>query len=447
MRVYTVNTMKYTFGRALAVCACVAIPVLTLNLLCYKALPTVQPVWLDNLGVPASGIALVTATIPSILCFFLCPIISTLSDKTRSKYGRRLPYLFWSTPTMILLPICMAWSSEIGAAAAALFHVECTRSMEQLVLCIFIIAFQAIYLIPASIIYYLYADVIPKQWVGRFVAVMTVFGTLVTFVFNTFLLKYALDYSKLSFVVLGCLYGAAFVTMCLVVKEGSYPPVEDHIAGKLTERCADYITLYFRQGFRHKIFFFLFLTTALNQASTVCRNMFNLLFAVKELALTKEQFGEIIGWSSVVAAIIVIPVGRLMDAIRPIRIYFFGGLIVIAVNIWGYFFVSSYITFAVIGWMMTLVYAIQFLGNMPMLIELLPPDKFGQFASINSMINSLVMIVGSYLGGLCIEHFGYRFMFLWDAGVTTLASISLLIVFREWKRYGGPHAYRPPDTN
>lgn len=118
----------------------------------------------------------------------------------------------------------------------------------------------------------------------------------------------------------------------------------------------------------------------------------------------------------------------------------------VAANVWGYFGVVDYPTFFVVGIAISVVYAVQFVSNGPVFIELFPPDKFGQFSSANAMMNSILLIFANYFGGVAIDRFGYRFIFIWDTIFTVAATLALLFVYVRWKRSAAPGITRrrPP---
>ena len=437
-----VGTLHYrSLGKLIEAGAYLMLALLATNLMGYKLYSTLLPLLLDKQGFTSSRIALIMSTIPSMLTFVICPIISTASDKTRTRFGRRMPYLAISAPVVTLFLMLIPWSGQI----AALFPGEPPKAtailMATLTFC-----FQVAFLIPGSMLYYVAADIIPHDHVGRFTAVSSILGTGLTALFNYCLLKRCVENPRLWFTVIGGLFLMATWLLCLRVKEGEYPPVEDNPqdSSNALGNFPAYIRLYFRECYSHPLYVLLFLGTALNQASTVCRNTFNLLFATKSLKMDAGQYGKVIGVGAVLSALMLLPLGRLMDRIHPLRMYIVSGIVVIAVNAWGYFFVHSYQTFYVIGVMISLVYAIQNMAGTPMLICLVPTDKYGQFASANSMVNCLVMFPASYLGGVVIEHLGYQMIFAWDFLVTILATIAMLCVYRSWQKLGGPHSYSPP---
>ena len=311
------------------------------------------------------------------------------------------------------------------------------------------VVFQFFNLIVGSIYYYIFADVIPHQFIGRFMAGLNLAGATGGFLFNFFVMPYIVDYAPAVFTGIGLLYLVCFMLMCFFVKEGEYPPPKavQRQGMPVAKRLAEWIGIYFRQCYRHWFFTFLFLGTALNNASTVCRGTFNLLFATKELQMTAGQFGKVMAVGAVVSVGVVVLTGYLMDRLHPLRVFVASGVIVIAANVWGYFYVTDYASFFVVGIAISVVYAVQFVSNGPVFIELFPPDKFGQFSSANAMMNSVLLIFANYFGGVAIDRFGYRFIFVWDTIFTVGATAALLFVYVRWKQLGGAEYYTPPPTD
>ena len=447
VKTYSIGTLTYTMPRLLFVSFWVLGALLSLNLLAYKMVPTLMPILFDQHHVSASTMAILTSSIPSIINVFVCPFISTLSDKTRTRWGRRIPYLAVSTPFVVGIMILIAYEPDIAAFIQRVCLPE--TGLNQIgtwVLAVLVIVFQLAYLIPGSVVYYVYADVIPKQFIGRFMAASSFLGTGVTFVFNYFVLAPAVDNPKIWFPIIGGLYFFSYLMLCLFVKEGEYPPVDDNInrQDKLIKRIKEHVALYFRECYSFRIYIMLFITTGVTQASTLCRGMFNLLFATKDLGMTPKEFGNTMAIGAVIAAVIVLPMGRIMDKLHPIYIFMVSGFVIIAMNLWGYFFVTDAASFTVVGVAIVVIYAIQSLASGPLLLYLVPREQYGQFASANSLINCSIMFFASMLGGYCTDLFGYRMIFIWDFLLTILATVTLFVVYADWKRAGGKENYVAP---
>ncbi len=448
-RPYSVGTLRYSLGKVIVVSAWVILGGNIFGML-NALVPTLLPLTLEHYGASGALIGLVVGSVPAAMNFVMNPILSTASDRTRTRWGRRIPFLVFATPFVTIFLILIGWISPItGYISSHWLPGVDSNTLGIALICLFSVAFQFFNLIVGSIYYYIFADVIPHQFIGRFMAGLNLAGTASGFLFNLFVMPRIVDSAPAVFTGIGLLYLVCFLLMCTFVKEGEYPPpkVTPQAGLPWTRRLAEWIGLYFRQCYRHWFFTLLFLGTALNNASTVCRGTFNLLFATKELQMSPAQFGKVMAVGAVVSAAVVILTGYLMDKLHPLRIYVASGLIVIAANVWGYFYVTDYHSFFVVGIAISVVYAVQFVSNGPVFIELFPPDKFGQFSSANAMMNSVLLIFANYLGGLAIDYFGYRFIFIWDTFFTIAATWALIGVSCRWQRLGGPGNYVPPPTD
>ena len=448
-RPYTVGTLRYSLFEVFVVSAWVILGGNIFGML-GSLVPTLLPLTLERFGASGALIGLVVGSIPAAMNFVMNPILSTASDRTRTRWGRRIPYLVFATPFVTLFLILIGWITPItGYVHAHFFPGMEIGTLGIALVCVFSVVFQFFNLIVGSIYYYIFADVIPHQFIGRFMAGLNLAGTAGGFLFNFFVMPYIVDHAPAVFTGIGLLYLVCFMLMCFFVKEGEYPPPKavQRQGMPVAKRLAEWIGIYFRQCYRHWFFTFLFLGTALNNASTVCRGTFNLLFATKELQMTAGQFGKVMAVGAVVSAGVVVLTGYLMDRLHPLRVFVASGVIVIAANVWGYFYVTDYASFFVVGIAISVVYAVQFVSNGPVFIELFPPDKFGQFSSANAMMNSVLLIFANYFGGVAIDRFGYRFIFVWDTIFTVGATAALLFVYVRWKQLGGAERYTPPPTD
>lgn len=449
-RLYTVGTLSYSLPKLIAVCMFLAFGGCCFNLLAYQMIPTLLPMALDQYGASGTLIGIIVGSIPAVMNFVMNPILSTSSDRLRCRFGRRIPYVAVATPFVAIFMISLGWIPEItDLIHKSFFSGFAKETIAIVVICILSIAFQFFNLVVGSIFCYIYPDVIPHQFIGRFMAFWTLTGVLAGFIFNYYILDLAIKYSSSIYSTVTLIYVFSFVLICIFVREGKYPPPQEisSASDSLMRRTSDWIKTYFRQCFRSGFFTVLFIGTALNQASNVCRSTFNLLFATKDLQLTPDQFGKIMGIGMLVSAAVVIFVGWIMDKIHPIRVYFLSGIIVIVINILGYFWVNDYISFFVIGIGIVLVYAIQNVGLSPLFIALFPSEKYGQFCSANAMLNCVFLVIANWGGGMAIDYFGYRFIFIWDFIFTIIATVAMGYVYIKWKQYGGMKNYTPPATD
>ena len=406
--------------------------------------PTLLPLMLKNHNASNLTIGLLVGSLPSLLNFIINPIVSTSSDRTRSRWGRRIPYLLFSSPFVVLFLILLGWSDRIGLWFHHLAFGPGGSPAKTIivVIAVFAIAYQVFNLFIASVFYYLFADVVPTQFLGRFMALFRVAGTCAGFVFNLLVLPHADTHLPWIFTIVALLYLVSFLLMCLHVKEGEYPPPEP-----VKNRSPfGFVSVYVRECFSIPFFLVYFLVMALNNASTVCRSMFNLLFATRELHISLDQYGFIIAVGSGITIPLFYFVGLLVDKIHPIRVYMIGSVLIICMNIFGFFWVHSYATFSVVAIALAFVYMLQIASTLPLNMRLVPRDKYGQFSSAMAMVSSITLVLANAGGGWFIDRLGYQYIYVWDFLFTSVGFVLLLWVYGKWKETRRGSELCPPGT-
>ncbi len=448
-RRYHVGTLVYSPATLFMVCTWMLWGGLCYNTLAYVLIPTVLPLTLNGFNASNQLIGLIVGSIPAAMNLVMNPIVSTSSDRLRTRWGRRIPFLFVATPFVALFLVLVGWTPQV---TAWLVDTPLGASLDPAMLgivlvCAFSIVFQFFSLIVGSVYCYIFADVVPHQMLGRFMALMQIFSMAGGYFFNKFLLQFVDGSAQWIYTGIAAIYLVSFMGMCLGVKEGQYPPPEAYkVSGDpWAVRVWKVLKIYSKECFGTPFYLMLFIGTALTQVSTVCRGLFNVLFATQELNLTPKQFGDVAGDGALVSIGVLIFSGYLMDKLRPLRIFIGSGIVVIFFNIFGYFFAVDYQSFYWIGLVIIIIYAVQGLCIIPMFAELFPEGKFGQYSSANALVNCFGLIVANWAGGKCIDHFGYRFIFVWDFIFTIIATAALLYVYIEYLRRGGPRHFVAPQ--
>lgn len=409
--------------------------------------PTLLPLMLKQHKASNFVIGLLVGSIPAVLDFVLCPIISTASDRTRSKYGRRIPYMLFTCPFVVLFLVLTGWSDAIGAWLHTLpFGPSGTVAATVIVLlAIFSVGFQLFNNFVGSVFYYIFSDVVPKPFIGRFMALFRLIGTGATIFFRWHLLPLAdfPEYMPWIFTIVACVYLVGCLAMCVMVKEGEYPPPPP-MEERGIKRMFKEIKVYIRDCFSIPYYMILFTALAINTTSNVCRTMFNLLFAKNDLGLTAGDFGRITSVVSLFMLAAYIPLGWLVDKFHPLRVFISGALLIIAANVFGYFWCCDYASFYVVCFLISGTYVLQSASELPLTVRMYPTEKYGQFCSAAVIVRSVTLIVANAGAGAFIDLCGYRALFVWDFVFTVIATVMLLIVYRMWKGYGGDGDYVAP---
>src|SRR5439155_14596168 len=95
----------------------------------------------------------------------------------------------------------------------------------------FWIMFDVAVVVTGSVHGALVNDVVPREVIGRFFGLFRVVSLGAGMLFNYFLLGEMKDHYVSIFFVIGLLYLICFMAMCLLVKEGDYPPPPPPIEG------------------------------------------------------------------------------------------------------------------------------------------------------------------------------------------------------------------------
>ncbi len=154
-------------------------------------------------------IGILIATIPQAMNFVLNPIISTVSDRYRSKRGRRIPFMLFSMPFIVVSLVLLGFSREL----AGLLHTWLSGLYSGLtastatvgVISVLIVCFVFFDLFVGTVFWYLFNDVVPSAFMGRFLGLCRVIGGLAGALFNFFLFQYAESHTSTIF------FGAALL--------------------------------------------------------------------------------------------------------------------------------------------------------------------------------------------------------------------------------------------
>jgi MFS family permease len=386
--------------------------------------------------------------------------VSFRSDRYRSKWGRRIPFIIFTLPFLTLFLVLLGFSEQIGAWVHAIAFAQSgmfsAATVSIVIIGVFMVGFQFFNMFVGSVYWYLFNDVVPEHLIGRFLGLFRIVSGLAGIVFNQFILQYARTHMTEIFTGAAILYAVGFTFMCLRVKEGEYPPPPEYVGGKHGFIAG--IKTFAVECFSLRFYWFMFGMTTFWTAAG-CVGMFNLFF-IENIGLTLGQFGHIAACTGVVSMLLTYPAGIIADRYHPLRVELFMMTVLVLMGplnlvflylnmspptVYYYFFALSMITTPA-G---TLFYASQF----PTEMRIFPKERFGQFCSAQAMIRSLGTILGGLIAGVVFDllkwhyngsNYAYRWVPAWSWLFQIVALICLVQVYRGWKHYGGLENYVPP---
>ena len=429
--------------------------------------PKILPLKLNELGATDTVNAILNKSISYAIIFFLAPMVSVWSDRYRSRIGRRIPFLLWSTPLVGLFLILIGSYDRLTQVAMGnsdqLRLIGFTLSRNTVSIAIMataIVGFDFVNIFANTIYYYLFNDVVPQQFMSRFMSVFRMVGILSNMFYSKLIFPHMMEHFGTIFVCGGIAYIVGFSLMCFFVKEGEYPPPPAQPADKAASRFGLFKT-FFKECFTHRFYWYIFLMYMFQYVSYQA-GMFGILRNTKSLGLSLQQLGNVDFYAGFISLALIFPAGWLADKFHPVRVYLFAScaqfLFVLAQCIWvfadfgprGNFLLYAGLTFCFLP-----VFTLQGAAEAPLLMKLLPKDKYGQFASANAMVRALAVIIASGLSGLffdMLEHrfqlgdWRYRYYTVWWAVFMIPMLYFLFLLYREWLKRGGATGYTPPET-
>ena len=369
-------------------------------------LPQILPLQLRAIGCDPRVMALLILTIPNIVNTAVVPVVSFKSDRTRTRWGRRIPYMVATAPFVVLFLISLGYLRRISdwtAAHAAWFGSHDPAALALVFVGVLIVGFYFFNDFVGSLYYYLFADVVPHETMGRFVGLSRVVGAFAGFLFNTFLYKHALTHTEAIYTVAGVAYLVGFTLMCVKVKEGAYPDVVDD--GRKPTFFGN-VKTYFRECFSDPLIVAYFVFNAVWAVSNAC-NMYKVFFFTETVGITLTQIGMVSGWIGLIALLLMYPTGMLVDRFKPLPTLLVTTIFLIPAVFAGYF-VHDLTTYIIVGLIGMPLNAVWDATSMPATVQLMPKDKFGQFCSANATLRNLVrtflpLVGGWYIASMAVD--------------------------------------------
>lgn len=416
-----------------------------------RVIPTLLPLLLKQHHATNGQISFITTSLNVIGNMVLNPIISFSSDRYRSRWGRRRPFIIWSTPLVALTLALIPFGPDIANYLQGIPAVKHILDLSPIVpgilfVSVFVMGFQIFDTFIASTYYYLVRDTVPEEVIGRFIGSFRFVGAFAPLFYNLFVFGHAETHMKLIFVATAALYGVGISLMCWRVKEGEFPPPEP-LHGNVSnpwQRLIAVVRMYVGDCFRHPIYWWWFLAIGM-AAWGGASGVFAVLFQRDELGINLQVQGRLAAAGSIVVLTTALPLGYLADKCNYFRIIQFSVVLQGAAMALAWFFVRDVTTLLVFTLCSMLANTGFNMAAAKAQVAIFPKEKFGQYGSANSAFSSLGMIGMSLLAAKFVDHMGnYRSYLLWTSAFALLSLPLLIWVEKYWRKLGGKDHYRAP---
>lgn len=392
-------------------------------------------------------LGLMVTSLPAALGMLIGPIVSVRSDNHRGRWGRRIPYLLIPTPIAAAAMVGMGYTPELATA----FSAALGDKAPDMITCRLLVfsglwAFFEIFTVIANAVFVgLINDVVPQAVIGRFFALFRIVSLGAGIIFNSFLMGHAEENYKIIFLCLGLLYGLGFTLMCLMVKEGDYPPPPPRQEGAYTARVFEPVKAYFRECAAHRFYLWVFLAAMIGNAAFLPINSFDVPY-IKSIGMSLERFGELRSITYAISIGLAFVIGWLADKFHPIRVGLVALAAYAAISLWAGLFAHDVTSFSFAYVAHGVISGIFFTGTASLFPRLFPRAKFAQFASAAGIILAMGFICVPPVVGrvLDITHQAYHYTFVIGGTVAATGCIVFGVLYRQFCRLGGMTGYIPP---
>jgi hypothetical protein len=419
---------------------------------------------LKGYGASNATIGFLGGTVTALMSALGVAAISTASDRHRGPRGRRIPFMLWTTPPLVLCLAAVGFAPQIAAvleraspglarafgstAAAVLPGVAGLPPATHLILAVLTVtltAYRVFDLFPQTVYYYLWADVVPARLIGMFACCFRIVAALGMFIFNRFLLGKAATHPEWLYLGAAALYFVSFTAMCLRLKEGQYPPPpSEEIAGLRGGPVARAL-VYIRESYTNTFYWKFFIMTGAFIIAVKSLNQFAILFGTETVGLSPQRFGELISYKDLITIVPFIVLAPIIDRYHPLRAGLGALFIVLISGVLSFFLIRGETSFAIL---MTTTYtaiAVYQAATGAINVRILPRERFGQFNSANVIVWQLGWAAAASMCGTFLDAVGdYRYLFLWFASFVAVGLVATILVYRDWVRLGGDEGYVPP---
>ena len=311
---------------------------------------------------------------------FLVMYFSWKSDHTISRWGRRIPFLWISTPFILVSVVVFPFIDNkwilLGVMIVQLFFMDMKLS--------------TISLLPI--------DLVPRHILAR----TNVVPGIVLSIMGFFVLRYGMklsDFSeKLPFLIGAAVMLVSTVVSGLNIKE---PPIQTPATGPFKPWSA------LKVGWRDKRMIVLMLAVPMLSALPTIYNTWIWLFAKNELNLSRTEMGASLSWAGILGLVLTFPCAWLIDRISPYKL---AGIFVVlngallASLLW----VSSQNDLIVVAFMFVLATAFGGAASM-MVFRMAHPKDVGSVTSSLALINNAFNATLALLSGQLIERLGHNY--------------------------------------
>jgi MFS family permease len=370
------------------------------------ALPT-GLVMLRSYGASDTTVSLLLSTLPALISVFIVPYIGFRSDRYRSRWGRRRPFLLASAVFGALAMLGAIYSPAIASFTHALLGgwSPGLARLNMGCFCLFWTCFDGAAITALALFNGLVNDVIPRGFVGRFYALFRIVGLGTAIAFNTSLLALTDNYHVQVMLAIALGFGLALPLMCLMVKEGGYAqPQPDPAPGRRLALARAHLAECLAQPrYLWACAAFMLAAVTFNPFNTFSQNL------ALDLGITKAELGSLTAWSYLVSIATAFGVGWIADRFGAVRLSTVMMGLYVLIALAGYALVDDAASFRWFYPIHVVVSGAYFTAASSMPMDLFPGAEFVRYNSSKDIMVGFANVVVSTSQGPILDLSGHHY--------------------------------------
>lgn len=359
----------------------------------------------------------------NVLALFMLPLFGSLSDRTKTRIGKRMPFI-----------LCGAAVSIVALLLIPIADLSQNLPYFMIVLAVVLIA-MASYRSPAVA---LMPDLTPKPLRSKGNAIINLMGTaggIITLLMIKFLVPASVegvqtDYRPL-FIALGAVMAGAIVILFFTIKENRYADEAEKLnqelgtGEELTEVKGEKTIM--KKEVRKSMTFLLLSVALWFMAYNALTTAFS-RYAEKMWGLTDGSFADALLVATVTAVFAFVPIGMLSGKIGRKKTILYGIFVITLCYFSGFWFTEMnwgvYIIFGLTG----IAWAAINVNSYPMVVEMSKGSDVGKYTGLYYTFSMAAQTITPILSGFFLEHFSYATLFPYSVVFSLASLITMLLV-------------------
>lgn len=370
--------------------------------------------------------SLMLSTVPALLSLLLVPFIGYHSDRFRSRWGRRRPFLLAIAPVGCVAMLGLAFSPSLGAWTDAALGALSPglRTCKLGYFCLFWAVFECAAISVASLFTGLVNDVVPQRVLGRFYAGLRIVGLGAGIAFNTWVFALTDQYLFEILLAIGFGFVLPIVLMCLMIKEAPYVP--DPALARAARRTLVVPPNHILECFAHRPYLwavaaFMLASVTFSPFTTFCQ------YYAQVSGISKATLGSLTAYGYAISIASAFGIGWLVDRFGAVRVStIVMGVYFMAVAA-GYLLLTDAISFRVFYMAHVILSGAYYTAAASMPMALFPSAQFVQYNSTKDLMVVFGSILVSSLQGPILDMSGHDYhLTLLSGALFSLLSLACL---------------------